>query len=155
MKIGMKLEGLAGLEEMLVELEQFTGRTASGKNAVQRGMRRALASVEERAKQLVPADQGTLRDSITTKKARARRERGSARFARQTGVEMLTGPTGREEGGVGAFQEFGTVKMAAQPFMRPAADAEADRVIAVVADVLRDEITKTTNRARARAARKG
>ncbi len=154
MKMGVKLEGLAGLEEALVELEQFTGRTTSGKNAVQRGMRKALASIEARAKQLVPEDSGKLRESIATKKARARRGAGG-RYLRESGIEMLTGPTGREEGGVGAFQEFGTVNMPASPFMRPAADAGADQVITEVAGLLRDEITKTAERARKRAAKKG
>jgi HK97 gp10 family phage protein len=154
MKMEMKLEGLGGLEEALVELEQLTGRTTAGKNAVQRGMRKALSAIETRAKQLVPEDTGKLRDSITTKKVRARRGAGG-RFLRESGIEMLTGPTGREEGGVGAFQEFGTVNMPAAPFMRPAADAEADNVIAQVADVLRDEIDRTTERARKRAAKKG
>jgi HK97 gp10 family phage protein len=153
-KLGMKIEGLAGLEEALVELEQFTGRTTSGKNAVQRGMRKALGSIEARAKQLVPVDTGRLRETITTKKARARRGAGG-RYLRESGIEMLTGPTGREEGGIAAYKEFGTINEGATPFMRPAADAGADQVIAEVASLLRDEITKTADRARKRAARKG
>ena len=96
-------------------------------------MTKAMKRIEDRAKSLVPVDDGALRDSITTKNAKARRQRGSARFERQTGVEILTGPTGRQEGGYGAFQEFGTVNMPANPFMRPSADFEGPAVIDEVA----------------------
>ena len=154
MKLGVKIEGLAGLEQALVELEQLSGRTTAGKNAVQRGMKKALARVEARAKQLVPVDEGKLRDRIVTKKQRAVRGAGG-RYLRESGIEMLTGPTGRQAGGIGAFQEFGTVNMPANPFMRPAADAEGEAVLAEVADVLRDEIDRTTARARKRAASRG
>lgn len=150
----MKIEGLAGLEQALVELEQLTGRTTTGKNAVQRGMKRALGAIENRAKQLVPRDSGKLAGSITTKKVKAQRGAGG-RYLRESGVTMLTGPTGREAGGIAAYQEFGTVNMAANPFMRPAADAEAENVLAKVARVLRDEIEKTTARAKKRAAARG
>jgi HK97 gp10 family phage protein len=152
-KVGLKADGFAGLEEALVELEQLTGRTTTGKNAVQRGMRKALSLLEQRAKQLAPKNTGRLERRIVTKKARAQRARG--RYLRETGVEMLTGPTGRQEGGIAAYQEFGTVKMPASPFMRPAADAESDAVVADVIRVLADEIDRTVQRARKRAARKG
>lgn len=153
MRLSSRIEGFAGLEEALVELEQLTGRTNTGKNAVRRGMRKAMKRIEDRAKSLVPVDDGALRDSITTKNAKARRVKGSAKFERQTGVEIVTGPTGRQEGGYGAFQEFGTVNMPANPFMRPAADSEGERVIGEVADVLREEVMKAAARARKKAAK--
>lgn len=153
MRLTVKTEGFAGLEDALVELEQLTGRTNTGKNAVRRGMVKAMKRIEDRAKSLVPVDDGALRDSITTKNAKTQRVKGSARFERQTGVTILTGPTGRQEGGYGAFQEFGTVKQPAQPFMRPTADAEGQSVIDEVADILRDEVMKSAARARKKAAK--
>jgi len=151
MKFSTKTTGFEGLEDMLIELEQFSGRTTTGKNAVQRGLKKAMKHVEEKAKSLVAVDEGDLRDSITTKKERAKRQRGSAKFARQTGVSMLTGPTGKPEGGNAAWQEFGTVKMTPQPYMRPAADSQADRVIADVAKELQDAVKKSVARARKKA----
>ena len=155
MKLSVKTEGFAGLEEALVELEQLSGRTTTGKNAVKRGMIKAMQRVEDRTKALAPVDSGALRDRITTKAARAKRQRGSVKFERQTGVEILTGPTGRQEGGYGAYQEFGTVDRPAQPFMRPAADSEGQAVIDEVADVLREAVMKSVERARKKAAKKG
>ncbi len=151
MKFSTKTTGFEGLEDMLIELEQFSGRTTTGKNAVQRGLKKAMKHVEDKAKSLVPVDEGDLRDSITTKKERAKRQRGSAKFARQTGVSMLTGPTGKPEGGNPAWQEFGTVKMTPQPYMRPAADSQADKVIADVAKELQDAVKKSVARARKKA----
>lgn len=151
MKFSTKTTGFEGLEDMLIELEQFSGRTTAGKNAVQRGLKKAMKHVENKAKSLVPVDEGDLRDSITTKKERVKLQRGSAKFARQTGVSMLTGPTGKPEGGNPAWQEFGTVKMTPQPYMRPAADSQADKVIADVAKELQDAVKKSVARARKKA----
>lgn len=152
MRLSSKTEGFAGLEEALVELEQLTGRTNTGKNAVRRGMRKAMKRVEDRAKSLVPVDDGALRDSITTKNAKAQRGAGG-KYLRQEGVTIVTGPTGRQEGGYGAFQEFGTVNMPANPFMRPAADSQGQGVIDEVADILREEVMKSAARARKKAAK--
>ncbi|MAG24953.1 hypothetical protein CMI47_05175 [Candidatus Pacearchaeota archaeon] len=151
MKFSTKTTGFEGLEDMLIELEQFSGRTTTGKNAVQRGLKKAMKHIEDKAKSLVPVDDGDLRDSITTKKERAKRQRGSAKFQRQTGISMLTGPTGKQEGGNAAWQEFGTVKMTPAPYMRPAADSESDKVIADVAKELQDAIGKSVARARKKA----
>ncbi len=153
MKFSTKTTGFEGLEDALIELEQFSGRTTTGKNAVQRGIKNAMKRVENKAKSLVPVGEGDLRDSITTKKERAKRQRGSAKFARQTGISMLTGPTGKQEGGNPAWQEFGTVKMTPQPYMRPAADSEGQKVIADVAKELQDAVMKSVARARKKAAR--
>lgn len=151
MKFSTKTTGFEGLEDMLIELEQFSGRTTTGKNAVQRGLKKAMKHIEDKAKSLVPVDDGDLRDSITTKKERAMRQRGSAKFQRQTGISMLTGPIGKQEGGNAAWQEFGTVKMTPAPYMRPAADTEGDKVIADVAKELQDAIGKSVARARKKA----
>lgn len=153
MKLSVDLKGFRGLEQALVEIEQMSGRVTSGKSAVRRGMMKAMKLVEDRARSMAPVDDGDLRDSITTKNAKAKRQRGSVKFERNTGVELLTGPTGRPEGGNAAWQEFGTVNQAAQPFMRPAADAQGPKVIAEVIGLISDEVTKTAARARKKAAK--
>lgn len=152
MELKTKVEGFAGLEDALIELEQLSGRTTTGKNAVQRGMRKALQRIEDKAKSLVPVEEGALRDSIKTRKKRARRGAGGI-YLRETGITMMTGPTGRQEGGNAAWQEEGTVKMPAQPYMRPAADSEGQAVVDDVARTLRDEVMKSVGRARKKAAR--
>lgn len=149
----IKVEGFKGLEDALIELEQFSGRTNTGKNAVRRGMRNAMRRIEDKAKSLAPVDDGELRDSIKTKNAKAQRVKGSYKFQKQTGISILTGPTTYKGGRYAYFQEFGTVEMPANPFMRPAADSEGQNVIDIVGDELRDAIDKSLARARKKAAR--
>lgn len=145
----IKIEGFAELESALVnELPKATAR-----NVLRRAALNAMQPIEERAKQLAPVDDGQLRDSITTKVVRAKRQRGSVKFAASQGVEVHTGPLGRKGrpfGGNAAWQEFGTVKQAAQPYMRPAADFETDAVI----DIVREELAAQIEKARSRIARK-
>ncbi|MFN6934936.1 MAG: HK97 gp10 family phage protein, partial [Tsuneonella sp.] len=98
----IKLEGFRELERALAEeLPKATARNVLRRTAIN-----AMGRVEARAKQLAPVDDGRLRDSITTKAVTAKRQRGSVRYATSSGIEVQTGPTGRQEGGVGAFQEF-------------------------------------------------
>ena len=150
MKPTIKTSGFAGLEEALIELEKFTGRTHTGKNAVRRRMRNAMKRVEERAKALAPVDDGELRESIKTKNAKAKQIRG---LGEEGNLVVLTGPTSVKGGGPQLFQEFGTVNMPANPFMRPAGDSEGPKVVDYVTDVLRTEIDKSVARARKKAAR--
>lgn len=137
-----KLTGFAELERALTD----DLPKATAKNALKRAAIAAMKPIEERAKQLVPVDDGQLRDSITTKPARAKRQRGSVKYAASSGIEVLTGPTGRQEGGNAAWQEFGTVHMPANPFMRPAADFEAEGVIEDLARELKAQIDKAAKR---------
>lgn len=146
MKFNVDLSGFRELERALAE----DLPRATAKNALRRTAHNSMKRIEDRAKQLAPADDGKLRDSITTKNAKAKRQAGSVRFERSSGVEVLTGPTGRQEGGYGAFQEFGTVNMPANPYMRPSVDAEGQNVI----DDVRDELTVQIDKAKARIARK-
>ncbi len=67
-------------------------------------VRKAAFEVEKRAKEVVPVDSGTLKGSIQTK---------------ADGLQATVG-VGAE---YGIYVEMGTYKMAAQPFMTPAAEA--------------------------------
>lgn len=54
-------------------------------------------------------------------------------------VEVIAIP---EEGGV-PFVEYGTVKMAAQPFFRPAIDETQDQVVAAVKEAVENQLRET------------
>ena len=150
MKLSATTSGFEGLEDALIELEKFSGRTNTGKNAVRRGMRNAMKRVEERAKALAPKDEGDLSESIKTKNAKAKQIR---QLGEEGNLVILTGPTAVKGGGPQLFQELGTVNMPANPFMRPSADSEGPKVVDEVSDVLRREIDKSLARARKKAAR--
>lgn len=150
MKTTIKLEGFKELERALAEdLPKATAR-----NVLKRTAMNANKRIEDKAKELSPVDDGALRDRITTKPVKAQRI-SRTRFARSTGVAVATGPTGREEGGYGAFQEFGTVNMPANPFMLPAAHSEGQKVIAEVRDELKTQVEKAKARIARKLAKKG
>ena len=73
--------------------------------AASKVVRKAGAEVERGAKRLAPVDTGNLRNSIGTS------QRGP--------LTVEVGPTAA----YGAYVEFGTYRMRAQPYMGPATDA--------------------------------
>lgn len=148
MAVTVKLTGFKELEQALIEDLPKT----TAKNVLKRSAITAMAKLEARAKDLAPKDDGTLADSITTKPVKAKRA-SRTRYAASSGVTVATGPTGRPEGGNAAWQEFGTVHMAANPFMRPAADAEIEGVLEVVREELAAQIDKAKTRIARKAAR--
>jgi HK97 gp10 family phage protein len=134
-----EVEGLKELDNALGELPKATAR-----NVLLRVLKGEGAPITETAKQLAPDDPRTggkdLHTSIVMKTTKARK--------RVQAVEVEIGPTTAKFYGI--FHEFGTAKMAAHPFMRPAFDGQVSRVLAGIKDRLREEIEK----ARARLARK-
>lgn len=137
--------GFRELETALAELPKSTG-----KNVLRRAGRNALGPILTAAKNAAPVDEGDLRNSITIKNSKAKRQAGSVKFDPSTGVALDMGPVGRQEGGNAAWQEFGTVKSAAHPFMRPAWDGGKDAALVS----LRTEIGLQISKAATRLARK-
>lgn len=146
----VKLSGFRELEQALAE--ELPKATA--KNVLRRSAIAAMQRIEGRAEQLAPRRKGKLVASVTTKPAKAKRV-SRTRFARSSGVEVWTGPIGKNEAGSGnpAWQEFGTVKMPPHPYMRPAADAEGGNVIAEIRQALTEQIAKAKARIAKKAAR--
>lgn len=105
-RMNVRLEGLDGLRAQLDELPDQVREGAA--DAVEE----SAQSVEGMMKNFVPVDTGTLEESIGSDVDR----------------EALTADVGTQGSGVhyGAFVEFGTSKMPAQPFAQPAAELERD-----------------------------
>lgn len=139
----MKVE-LKGFRELDAALAEFS--KAGGKAILRRAATKALQPMLERAKQLVPVDEGDLRNSLTIG---TRLNKGEARAARRegkSGVEVYMGTNSRN----GAPREFGSVRSPAQPFMRPAFESQKGEIIPTLQKELAIDVEKT----RARAARK-
>lgn len=83
-------------------------------------VQRATYDVEARAKQIVPVKTGNLRRSIHS-------------VFENGGLRGIVGPSVL----YGKFVEFGTRRMAARPYMRPAAEAVLPRFADAVARALR------------------
>lgn len=103
-----------------VEVKDFLPRDGEVRKALSAAIRKAAFDVEGRAKVNAPVDTGALRNSI-----QAKAEAGALEAEVVTGIEYAI------------HQEFGTGRMAAQPFMIPAADAVRPDFEKAVAAVLR------------------
>ncbi len=173
--VRVKVEGLKELDRALGELTKATAR-----NTLQRALITAGEPMRAAAERNAPVDTGELKRSIKISsrvdnragkreyaatlagggtKAQAVQALRDARRAKGIGesfAEAFIGPEkGRRRLAVKAtVQEFGSRKQSAQPYMRPAFDAEAENVIKRIGTELSREIDKSVTRARARAAKK-
>ena len=129
MKLALKFTGVREMEQRFERIDKSVRRSQ------QQIAQEAAELVAEEARRLVPVLTGELRDSIII----SERQLGGAfkmNMRTLTAVRLYVGPrkgAGYPNGYQGHMIEFGTVKMAAQPFMRPAFDntrAEVFRLMA-------------------------
>lgn len=143
-KVTYKMTGLKDLERALSQLPKAVGRRA-GLNALRQGGE----PIAKMARSLAPVDEGDLRESIDVKATLAPSQRGDK--GALAPVEMYVGPGQHPQA---ITQEFGTFKEPAQPFMRPAWDAQRVHALDIIGTALGIEIDKAAKR-EARKALKG
>lgn len=141
--ITMKLEGLSDLVEGLQELSKATAT-----NVQKRALKEAADPIEADAKRNAPHRTGLLEARINISSKLSPRQRASA--VKESKVEVYVGPPSMARGIVA---EFGSVKQAPQPFMRPAWDANKRTAFLRIRDILAEEIEKARQRAARKAAR--
>lgn len=150
-----KVEGLSELNAALEQLSKSTGRAV-----LRRVGMRALQPVAEAARSNAMIGKTRrwkvrLRDTITVAskltKAQAKKNRKLVREggADSSAVEVYAGSRSSRA----PLLEFGTIKTPPHPFMRPAWDANKARVLELVKDGLKTEISATAARVAKRAAR--
>lgn len=165
MSVTVKVEGLKELDVALGFLPK-----SIGKSVLKRTLVKAAEPIKDAARAYAPHDTGNLQNSIevssriknTVGKAEyaaamrgglgigaarqalrdARRMAGPASFA-----EMYVGPA-RGKGVIryAHLQEFGTRKMPAHPYMRPAWDGNKDRALAIIKAELGNQIIAAAKR---------
>lgn len=141
-----KVEWLVGSDKALAEV----GTKATQKNILVRTLKAAAKPIDDMASSLAPVETGKLQISVITGTVLTSRQRGSAYKAGKLGVAEVHVGTALSRG---LFQEFGTVKMGAHPFMRPAWDANKQRAEEIIASQLWVEIKKAAERAARKAAK--
>jgi len=90
--------------KLVIESNKLPGLPAEARRHLSQAVRKAAHDIEARAKTKAPVDTGALKASI------------KARAVDQLTSEVVVGQS------YGLFQEFGTVRMAARPFLRPAVE---------------------------------
>jgi HK97 gp10 family phage protein len=90
-------------------------------DSLTRGLRIIAIELENAAKDLCPANTGNLRNSIS-------------HFSDDESATVATNVE------YGIYQEYGTKKMSAQPFMRPALYNNKDKIVQILRGVLNDRL---------------
>lgn len=117
MKMTVKTSGFAELEKKLLALP-----AAASRKVMRGALMAALTPLVKRAKELVAVDEGDLKRSI---KKRSAIYKGN-NFAAEAGVYISRK---LKAGHRWHFEEFGTSKHAARPFLRPAFDEKKMEVL--------------------------
>lgn len=136
--------GLRDLTRALGELPKTTAR-----NTLKRVLVKAAKPIEDAAETNAPKLTGRLTRSIVTG---TRLTRPQARQAKKDGKFFAEVHVGTADP-AGIPQEFGTFKESAQPFMRPAWEANKDGALKIIKDELGTEIEKSAARLARKAAR--
>lgn len=133
----VKIEGLRELEKALNDLPKATQR-----NVLRRALKKVAEPIEKDAQQKAPYLTGRLKLSIVTGTQLTRRQKADARKDGPYFAEVHVGTAS----GHGIPQEFGTVDHPAQPFMRPAWEANKQGALDGIKKEIRAEIDKAQNR---------
>lgn len=165
MTVVVQVEGLKALDAALGQLPKSIGKSVLNRTLIKAGQ-----PIADAAKAAAPVDTGDLRDSIKVS-ARTKNTVGKAEFgaAMRAGLgvgaaraalrdarraagpssfaEMFVGPETRK--GVIRYAhliEFGKHNAPAEPYMRPAWDANKDRALAIIRAELGNEIIAAARR---------
>ena len=133
--ISAKLEGFKELEAVLIEMGEDLcyGKTAS--KVLLPAIRNAMQPVLQTAKQLAPYDESNsttphLRDTIklSARVPNARDQRSIYSEPNDIAIGIVSARTDKR----GISQEFGNKSVAPQPYLRPALESTAPRVISIL-----------------------
>lgn len=133
----VKVEGFRELEASLSELPK-----ATGKAVLRRVLKAAGEPIQSAAQANAPVLTGQLEISIVTGTKLTRRQARMAKLANKSTVEMHVGTKNQ----AAVPQEFGTVNAPAQPFLRPAWDANKEGTLDTIKSNLGAEIEKAAAR---------
>ena len=124
-------KNLTGFTELAKALRELGPRV--GRKHLRAATSKGAAVIRKKARELAPVDTGEMRKDIQQK-----REKTSSDNIASYSVYTRSGKRSRLSGKARnvdkdsfywKFQEFGTAKMPAQPFMRPAFESEKEKAI--------------------------
>ncbi len=144
-----------GFKQLRRQLDDMKNQALAAK-VLGAAMRKAFAPVLEAARAMVPIDEGLLRESLSLTLRRSKRD-----DTIQVGLRIGGGVRAKQAAAAGAafgsaadvpparrwhFIEFGTANMAAHPFLRPALDSNAARVLELLKSELAAGIVKAARK---------
>lgn len=154
MDFTVKLDGLDEIERKLKLLPQRIGN-----NAMRRALRKGANVIRDAARNNAkriddPATREQIAKNVAVASAGRRREKEAGGVMMRVGVRGGAKPSAPDNGAPGGntthwrFQEFGTSKMPAQPFMRPAASNAAGAAMSTIASDMRAQVDREIEKLR-------
>jgi HK97 gp10 family phage protein len=153
----VRIEGLRELEAALADLPK-----ATGKNVLRRVLKKAAAPIENAAASAAPVRTGVLQFNVAASfQLNANQKKAVRQSGDKSSAEIHVGVrSGKSVSGADAFAqvagiqtEFGNAHQAAQPWLRPAWDANKDGALRTIAADLGTEIEKAAKRQARKTAR--
>ncbi len=127
---------IIGLEAIIAKLNALPDKLE--KKVLRAAVRKGANIIRDKARSYVPYDSGELKKSITTSSIKAKR--GVIAFNIR--------PRNNKKRGVsvfyGRFIEYGTSKMSAKPYMRPAYDEAENQVLETVINDIKLKLEEAT-----------
>lgn len=158
---------VSGLRELEAELAKL--KKSVGMSVLRRVGKGALTPMMEDAKSKAPEKTGTLVQSIVIKNTPDKVYKAAARDSflkfghakgvkrdKSTGISLSLAPTARRGTNLwryAFYQEYGTIHMSAQPYMRPAWDSGKENALEYIEQNLSKEISNSVAKAERKAAR--
>ena len=139
------IKGLDKLREALLELPK-----GIAKNVLRGSVNAGASVVRAEVKNRVPVKTGTLKRAIYQKQIRERSNNEQQTFfvgVRQ-GRSAKKTKKGNIDGWYAKFVEFGTSKMSARPFMRPAFEAKKQESVSAIRDYIAKRIPEEVEKAK-------
>jgi HK97 gp10 family phage protein len=113
-----------GANKLMARLTEL--RTVRLKQSTEENVRKTCEAIRDDAKAIVPVDTGSLRSSIRLQ-VRPRPTAHSISYGVSAGG-YVTNPKSGKKVNYASFVEYGTRKMAAQPYMRPAIERHKEEL---------------------------
>jgi len=160
--VTFKIEGMKEFEALIKEMQEDFGEKDQ-KKILNRSVRKSMASVLNAAKTMSPIDTGALQASLRLEVRKPSRKDKRSKYVENTDIvigNVTTAPgrvlakkrfmnvksgkiqQGIESDGRAIANEFGTAKMPAKPFLRPAMESQGSTVVNSLADSLKSVLTK-------------
>lgn len=147
----VNVEGFRELEAGLSDLVDMVGGSrATGKNVLKRVLNSAADPIAAAAAANAPSLSGRLRRDVKTGTRLTRRQAGIVKKAGKSTVEIHVGVSDP----AGVQTEFGNEHQAADPWLRPAWDANSSGALDTIRSGLGEQIEKARARAAKRAAKR-
>ncbi|AXX89340.1 hypothetical protein CKA55_07495 [Arcobacter suis] len=130
---------IKGLKELSKALKAFPQNVQN--NILNSAVRAGIVTIQKEAKKNVPKRKRKLEKAIVIKK---RRPKNKNQIKYQLGIKQ----GGEDDAYYGHIVEFGSSKMQAEPYMRPALESKADEVINEVRKKMSQRIDKEIERSK-------